>query len=149
MVLIMDYNEDFKKALVKYLEPLGRGGQTALSRKTGISTNVICSIVNGRRTASERTKNSITNALGYTYDEFLNFGRGDIPKNNNIIPIRRRRDMDPKFAKALALLEEIYDLGRESLILDQIIVMIEQFLVLLKENKKRKTSRRSEGTLGE
>lgn len=142
MVSVMNYNEDFTKALVKYLEPLGRGGQTKLSRKTGISTNVICSIVKGRRTASERTKNNIANALGYTYDEFLNFGRGDIPKDNKTIPIRRRRDMDPKFAKAVALLEEIYDLGKESLLLDQVIAMIEQFLILLKENRKRKISGR-------
>ena len=139
----MNYHEDFTKALIKYLEPLGRGGQTALSRKTGISTNVICSIVNGRRTASERTKNSIANALGYTYDEFLNFGRSESPENNKIIPIRRRRDMDPKYAKAVALLEEIYDLGKESLILDQTIAMIEQFLVLLKENRKRKMAGRA------
>lgn len=142
MVSIMKYNEDFTKALIKYLEPLGRGGQTKLSRKTGVSTNVICSIIKGRRPASERTKNMIADALGYTYDQFLNFGRGDIPKNN-IIPIRRRRDMDPKFAKAVALLEEIYDLGKESLLLDQTIAIIEQFLVLLKENKKRKISGRT------
>jgi hypothetical protein len=103
---------------------------------------VICSIIKGRRTASERTKNIIAKTLGFTYDGFLAYGRGISPKNN-IIPIRRRRDMDPKFAKAVALLEEIYDVGKESLILDQVIVMIEQFLVLLKENKKRKASGRS------
>jgi hypothetical protein len=51
--------------------------------------------------------------------------------------------MDPKFAQAVALLEEIYDIGKESHILDQTIVVIEQFLVLLKENKKRKISERS------
>ncbi len=134
----MNYQEDFKKALIKYLKPLGHGGQTRLSQKTGVSTNIICSIVNGRRTASERTKNKIDNALGYTYDEFLTFGRGYEATNNNVFPIRRRRDMDPKFAQAVTLLEEIYDLGKESLILDQIIVMIEKFLILLKENKKRK-----------
>jgi len=139
----MSYNEDFTRALTKYLKPLGHGAQTKLSQKTGISTNIICSIVNGRRTASEKTKNRIANGLGYTYDEFLTFGRGYDLKNNNVIPLRRRRDMDPKFAQAVALLEDIYDIGKESLILDQIIVIIEQFLVLLKENKKRKIPARS------
>jgi transcriptional regulator with XRE-family HTH domain len=126
------------KTIIKYLKPLGHGAQTRLSRKTGVSTNIICSIIKGRRTASERTKNRIANGLGYTYDEFLTFGRGDNPKNNRVTPIRRRRDLDPKFAQAAALLEEIYDIGKESLILDQIIGMMEQFLVLLKENLKRK-----------
>lgn len=143
MVMVMDYQEDFRKALIKYLKPLGHGAQTKLSRKAGVSTNIICSIINGRRTASERTKNRIANALGYTYDDFLAFGRGSDLKSNNVIPLRRRRDMDPKFALAVALLEEIYDIGKESLILDQVIVVIEQFLVLLKENKKRKISERS------
>jgi len=123
MVFIMDYQEDFKNALIKYLEPLGHGAQTKLSRKRGISSNVICSIIKGRRTASERTKNKIANGLGYTYDEFLTFSRGHDIKNN-IIPIRRRRDMDPKFAQAVALLEEIYDIGKKSLILDQVIVNV-------------------------
>lgn len=139
----MNYQDDFKNALIKYLKPLGHGGQTKLSQKAGVSTNIICSIVNGRRTASERTKNKIANALGYTYDEFLSFGRGYETPNNNVIPIGRRRDMDPKFAQAVTILEEIYDLGKESLILDQIVVMMEKFLVLLKENKKRKKTGRS------
>jgi transcriptional regulator with XRE-family HTH domain len=139
MVSVMNYQEDFREALIKYLKPLGHGAQTKLSRKAGVSTNVICSVINGRRTASEKTKNKIANALGYTYDEFLTFGRGYEIKNNNVIPFRRRRDMDPKFTQAIAVLEEIYDLGKESHILDQVIVIIEQFLVLLKENKKRKS----------
>ncbi len=116
----MNYQEEFRQALINYLKPLGRGGQTELSRKSGISVNIICSIVNGRRTASEKTKNTIIRALGYSYDGFLTFGRGYSLKQK-IIPIRRRRDTDPKFARAVALLEEIYDLGKESRILDQIV----------------------------
>jgi transcriptional regulator with XRE-family HTH domain len=135
----MNFDEDFKKAINKYIEPLGRGGQARICDKTGIESTVISAIVNGIRSASELNKHKIANALGYTYDEFLAFGRDELPNDSNkLLHIRRRHDHDPQHSKAVNLLDQIILTDRPEL-MNHIIGLMESCLNLIRpsDNKRK------------
>jgi hypothetical protein len=106
----MNFDDEFQKALIKYIKPFGRGGQARVCDKTGLPSTVISAIVRGARPASEQNKHRIANALGFTYDEFRTFGR-DEKITNNLLPMRRLSDHDRKFRELEDSIKEIWDGG--------------------------------------
>jgi transcriptional regulator with XRE-family HTH domain len=67
------FNEYFKVALKHSLNK--RGAQLRLSSKSGISHSQLSEIMKGVKSGSEETRRRIAEAVGYSYEEFLERGR--------------------------------------------------------------------------
>ena len=102
----MDYDEKFTQTLIRIIKVLKLMTQAELSRRSGVSANTICSIVNGRRTASEDVKHKISPVFDKTYDGFLNYGKAI--SHPNVFQLKRREDTDPDLAGLLNDIKNIW-----------------------------------------
>lgn len=66
----------FKTALAKFQEQHGRGFLTWLAKQSGISPQYANQLLKQDRYGSEAVRRKIAAALGFTYEEFLEVGRG-------------------------------------------------------------------------
>lgn len=74
-----DIDTIFRIALGKIVSEKGWGGKSDTARKAGVSNAYIVDILKGRRAGTERVKRVIATALGFSYEEMLNIGRGKEP----------------------------------------------------------------------
>lgn len=71
-----NYEEFFRRGLIKIIGPMAYGAQTSIAKSAGIVPQQINAILKGRRYGSEDVKRKISDALGQTYEEMIALGKG-------------------------------------------------------------------------
>lgn len=150
-----DINQIFASAMQLKKKEIGRGFQAGLSRKTGISIPHINDIVWGRKGCIEEKKRAIATALGYSYEDFLNLGRGKESKKTktegtdiaeNII---RKKDgfADPLEGGKMRIKRLIQDaetLLQSNSVYGKVLAMnIDAFMLCYNDMKRKKGQKRS------
>jgi transcriptional regulator with XRE-family HTH domain len=72
--MTIDIDEAFRGALTKMAESQGRGFQTELAERVGVSPQYIWKLLKQKSYGSEAIRRRIAAALGYGYEEFLSLG---------------------------------------------------------------------------
>ena len=73
--MIVDIDEAFRAALNRAAESRGRGFQTKIAQKVGVSPQYIWKLLRQKSYGSEAVRRKIAAALGYGYEEFLATGK--------------------------------------------------------------------------
>jgi transcriptional regulator with XRE-family HTH domain len=99
--------DPFKVFLHHLLQKKGRGGQSKLARKVGISQQYVNLLadIKGDRTGSEKVRRQIAAAFGYKYETFLD-------KGQTIINPTKKRKKVPESIYRLELAENFRDADR-------------------------------------
>ncbi len=116
-------DEIFRQALDKIILSKGWGAKRRMALQIGVAPSFITDILKGRKYGSEQTRRTIAESLGYSYEEFLDLGRGKRKKREQgqerILlesPEKyqyQRRGKDPLVAQALKEVEEVLLYGGE------------------------------------
>lgn len=77
--------EYFALALIAQAKNKPHGFQADLARKANVSRSIVSDIVNMRKYGSEEVRRSIAKALGWDYEDFLNYGKS-IKENTEYKP---------------------------------------------------------------
>jgi len=81
-----DLDIAFQAALEKAIAERGYGARARLARKVGVTPTYITRLIKSKSYGSEQTRRRIADAFGFTYEDFLNYGRGIDRGEENTLP---------------------------------------------------------------
>lgn len=121
--------------IIKVLRESKKMSQNKLAVDADSDIATISRLESGKQGYNSKTLERIADVLGCELYEFFQVHKyGLVNNDGNVLPLRRRRDFDRQFAKAVDLLERIYDAGEPETI-PRIITIMENFLPLIRKKK--------------
>ena len=106
----MEPSDLFRKALASFLDGKGRGSQRKLAETIGIPASLLNDFLKSRRPISEAKREQIATYCGYTYEEFVAFGRKlMLEENGDTNEVCREEKIEPIHSKNLTTIEVLQE----------------------------------------